>query len=311
MNEARTEGPRRAAPRSEEVSGSGLRLRVHVWDADGEPPPGAPRTLLLLHGYLDCGGTFGPLARALPRWLRVLAPDMRGHGGSDRVDHGSWYHFHDYVRDVRAVVDALGEGPLAVLGHSMGGGISVLFAGTWPEDVARLVLVEGLGPPADPLDQGPARMARWVRELRAGPEPSRAFPSLAAVASRLQRQNPGLVDAHAAELAGHLAEPVEGGVRWRHDPWHRARSAQLYRPELYAPFLAAIQCPTLTVTGGRSWYTWADLDDRRAHLRDRRHAHFEDVGHMVHYEVPEALAELVAGHLTAAPGAIPGGETQQ
>ena len=66
---------------------------------------------------------------------------------------------------------------------------------------------------------------------------------------------------------------------------------------LYAPFLAAIRCPTLTVTGGRSWYTWDDLDARRAHLRDRAHLHFPEVGHMVHYEVPEALAEGVLRHL--------------
>ena len=83
---------------------------------------------------------------------------MRGHGESGRVDHASWYHFADYLRDVRAVVDALAEGHLAVLGHSMGGGISVLFAGTYPEEVHRLVLVEGLGPrpPALPAPLLPA-----------------------------------------------------------------------------------------------------------------------------------------------------------
>lgn len=287
----------RDAPHTEIVQSSGLSLSVQVWDADGQPPPGAPATLLLVHGYLDCGGTFAPFVRELPSWLRVLAPDMRGHGTSGRVPHGSWYHFADYIRDVRAVVDALAEGPLAVLGHSMGGGVSVLFSGTWPEEVVRLVLVEGLGPPSEDLGTGPARMARWVKELDAGPKGSRPFRSMDEVASRLRRQNPRLTEARSHELVAWLAEETETGARWRHDPWHRARSPQLYRPERYAPFLAAVQCPTLTVTGGRSWYTWDDLDTRRSHLSNRRHLHFAESGHMVHYEVPEELAREVDSFL--------------
>jgi len=271
-----------------------MSLSVKVWDADGEPPPGAPATLLLVHGYLDCGGTFAPFVRALPPWLRVLAPDMRGHGASGRVFHGAWYHFPDYIRDVRAIVDELSEGPLAVLGHSMGGGISVLFTGSWPEDVVRLILVEGLGPPSEDLKAGPTRMARWVKELGVGPKGSRPFHSMDEVASRLRRQNPLMTEARAHELAGCLAEETETGARWRHDPWHRARSPEIYRPERYAPFLAAVECPVLTVTGGRSWYTWDDLDMRRSHLADRRHSHFADVGHMVHYEAPEDLAREVS-----------------
>lgn len=222
---------------------------------------------------------------------------MRGHGESGRIDRSTWYHFSDYVRDVRAVVDALGEGSLAVLGHSMGGGISVLFAGTYAEEVVRLVLVEGLGPPEEDLSDGPARMARWVKELADGPRGSRPFSSYDDVASRLARQNPRVTPERAAELAGWLAEEVEGEVRYRHDVWHRARTPQLYRPARYTPFLEAISCPVLTVTGGRSWYKWPDLEARRARLATRRHVHFEDCGHMVHYEVPSLLAGEIAGFL--------------
>lgn len=289
---------REDAPRSETVSSSGLSLRVLVWDALGEPPEGAPRTVVLVHGYLDCAGTFAPFVRHLPPWLRVVAPDMRGHGVSGRVPHSGWYHYDDYVRDLRRVVDALAQPPIALLGHSMGGGISVLFAGTWPEEIARLVLIEGLGPPVDSLDDGPKRMARWVRELSGdGPAGSKPFASMAEVAARLRRQNRGLSEELAPELAAWLAEETESGARWRHDPWHRARSSHLYRPERYAPFLAAIRCPVLTVTGGTSWYRWDDLDARRAHIHDRRHQHFPDVGHMVHYEVPSQLAEHTAAFL--------------
>jgi len=90
-----------------------------------------------------------------------------------------------------------------------------------------------------------------------------------------------------------LAEEVDGAWRWRHDPWHRARTPQLYQPERYAPFLRAITVPVLLVTGGKSWYRWGDLEERRANLIDRRRLHLDEVGHMVHYEVPDVLAQAV------------------
>lgn len=287
-------------PTSIVVEGSGLPIRTLVWEAQEAAPDGRPTTLLLLHGYLDCGGTFSPLVRHLPPWLRVLAPDQRGHGESGRVPHGCWYHYVDYVRDVRAVVDELhSEGRLVVLGHSMGGGVSILFAGTWPEEVERLILVEGLGPPRDELAVGPQRVGRWVRELAAGPKPSRGFASVEEAAARINRQNPAMKPEQALEAARWLAEERDGGWRWKHDPWHRARTPQLYRPERYAPFLEAITAPVLLVTGGRTWYRWDDLEERRASIADRRRLHLEQVGHMVHYEAPEVLAnaleEFLAG----------------
>lgn len=289
----------RRGPKERFTDASGLRLRVLVWEPEGEVPASAQvDTLLLLHGYLDCAGTFDALVQGLPRWLRVVAPDQRGHGVSARVGHASWYHYFDYVRDVRAVVDGFAPGRLAVLGHSMGGGVATLFAGTWPEQVARLVLIEGLGPPAENFDDGPARLKRWVGELGgSGPKGSAPFPDLDEVARRLARQNGGLDEDRARELAGWLAEETDDGARWRHDPWHRARSPLLYRPERYAPFLAALLCPVLTVTGGRSWYRWDDLDVRRAHIADRRHHHFEALGHNIHYEAPKELAGVVMGFL--------------
>ncbi len=282
------------SPTGHVVDGSGLPIRTLVWEAEAPPPDGRPTTLLLLHGYLDCGGTFSPLVGHLPPWLRVLAPDLRGHGESGRVPHGCWYHYVDYVRDVRAVVDALHPGGrLILLGHSMGGGVSALFAGSWPEEVERLVLVEGLGPPREESDMGPGRLARWVRELDAGPRPAKGFANAEDAAARLVRQNPVMPPERALAAVQWLAEEVDGAWRWRHDPWHRARTPQLYRPERYAPFLRAITVPVLLVTGGKSWYRWGDLEERRSFLSDRRRLHLEEVGHMVHYEVPDVLAQAV------------------
>jgi pimeloyl-ACP methyl ester carboxylesterase len=268
------------------VPAAGLDLNLFEWE-------GGDTTLLLLHGFLDTGGTFGPLVRHLDPSLHVLAPDMRGHGRSGRVSADGSYHFYDYVRDVRALVRAHARQRLVILGHSMGGGIATLYTGSWPEEVDRLILVEGLGPMAERVEDGPARMRRWINELDA-PGEGKRYGSLAEVAASLVARNRGLDPALAEELAGHLAHDDGAGWTWRHDRLHRTRNPQPYDPSRYTPFLDAIACPVLLVTGGRSWYRYPDLPERRAHLRDRRRVHWPDCGHMVHWERPAELGAAVS-----------------
>ena len=96
----------------------------------------------------------------------VIAPDLRGFGESDRVGAGGYYHFPDYVADVAALIEALAPARLAVVGHSMGGTIAALYAGVAPTRVERLVLIEGIGPPAMDPAAAVDRMAAWLRDLR-------------------------------------------------------------------------------------------------------------------------------------------------
>jgi pimeloyl-ACP methyl ester carboxylesterase len=265
---------------------AGLDLNLFEWE-------GGDTTVLLLHGYLDTGGTFGPLVRNLDPSLHVLAPDQRGHGRSDRVGADGYYHFYDYVRDVRALARARVRERLILVGHSMGGGVASLYAGAWADEVDRLVLVEGLGPPPEPILEGPARMRRWIKEMES-PRAGSEYASLADVAASLVKRNRGMDEAIALELADHLAVEQEGTWVWRHDVLHRTRNPLPYEPARYAPFLDAISCPVLLVTGGRSWYRYPDLVERRKRLGDRRRIHWPECGHMVHWERPAALAAAIS-----------------
>ena len=282
------------------VLAGGLKHRLLEWSGSGP-------TLLLLHGFLDCAGSFSPLVRQLPEHLRVVAMDFRGHGETEWVGRGGHYNFYDYVRDVRDVVDSLESDRLVVLGHSMGGGVSLLFSGSWPANVERLIVVEGLGPPPELVKDGPDRMRRWITEGRQlekrGP---RLFESRSAVARRLLARQPRLGDDLALELAGWLARETEAGWQWRHDPMHRVRGPKIYQASTYAPFLQQISCPVLLVTGSESWYRWPDLAERRSHLSDWRLLEIEEAGHMIHQDQPGALASAVASFVA---GTDPSGAT--
>src|SRR5512141_2311782 len=95
-------------------------LKLHALDR-GEGP-----LTLLLHGWLDHAGSFDLLAPLLPG--RTVALDFRGHGGSEWVGAGGFYHFVEYVGDIDGVLDALGADAVRIVGHSMGGAVGLLYA---------------------------------------------------------------------------------------------------------------------------------------------------------------------------------------
>ncbi|MEW2413268.1 alpha/beta hydrolase [Streptomyces sp. NPDC046866] len=98
---------------------------------------GPGRPLLALHGGLSEGMAFAGLARALGDDWRVIAPDQRGHGDSDRAEH---YRTEGYVADAVALLDHLGlDSPVVVLGFSLGAVTAVHLAAEHPGRVAALI----------------------------------------------------------------------------------------------------------------------------------------------------------------------------
>src|SRR5262245_37209789 len=91
---------------------TGVRLRyVEGGAAGGE-------ATLFLHGYSDSAYSFSRIQPLLPSSVRVIAPDQRGHGDSQRPAGG--YAIGDFAEDAVALLDALGIQRATVVGHSMG-----------------------------------------------------------------------------------------------------------------------------------------------------------------------------------------------
>ncbi|WP_199551608.1 alpha/beta fold hydrolase [Streptomyces sp. N35] len=101
---------------------------------------GTGRPVLALHGHLAEGASFTRLAEELgPDW-RVIAPDQRGHGDSDRTPE---YSRDGYVDDLIALLEHLAAGPVVVLGHSLGGINAMYLAARRPDLIAAMVDVDG------------------------------------------------------------------------------------------------------------------------------------------------------------------------
>ena len=107
--------------------------------------------ILLIHGIGDCSDTWREIIPGLARHYTVIAPDLLGHGRSDkpRAD----YSVAAYANGMRDLISVLGVDRATVIGHSLGGGVAMQFAYQYPERCERLVLVSsgGVCPEVNPL----------------------------------------------------------------------------------------------------------------------------------------------------------------
>jgi len=123
-----------SAPDFLEVPVAGGRLRVARWGA-------GPRTVLGIHGITASALALAPLARYLRVDHTLIAPDLRGRGGSASLPEP--YGMQAHATDCAALIESLATGPVTVVGESMGAFVAVVLAASRPELVERLVLVDG------------------------------------------------------------------------------------------------------------------------------------------------------------------------
>ena len=287
-----------------------LSYHVRHWGPDTSPLP----TLVLLHGWMDVGASYQFTVDALQHERRIIAPDWRGFGLTTGapVDH---YVFADYLADLDLLLDHYAPGEAVdLVGHSMGGNIAMMYAGTRPARIRRLVNLEGYGMPATRPAQAPARYAKWLDEIKAlhrGEMALRSYDDLPGVAARLMKTNHRLPQAKADWLAREWSEEraqPDGSTRRAilGDAAHRIINAQLFRVDEMLALYAAIQAPTLMVDasddslagwwGGR--FTRAEFHQRLNAVANVRREVIQDAGHMLHHDQPQALAALVEAFLS-------------
>jgi pimeloyl-ACP methyl ester carboxylesterase len=278
-----------------------LRTHVRHWGRQGAP------IIFMVHGWMDVGASFQFVADSLAGDWHVIAPDWRGFGKTDRSGTDT-YWFPDYLADLDAMLDHYSPGAAVnLLGHSMGGNVVGIYAGVRPERVRRLINLEGFGMPAAAPEKAPRHYAKWLDELRQ-PAELRTYPSVAAVAARLQKTNPRLSNERAAFLAPHWSAPNDAGD-WEilGDPAHKKPSPILYRVEEVMACWSAITAPVMWVEAletnmwqlmGPKAEARIEVDRRLGHLKNIETHMMMDAGHMLHHDQPEHLARLIETFLT-------------
>lgn len=273
-----------AQPTSRRYVSQRLRLHYADWGNEAAPP------LILVHGGRDHCRSLDAVARALSSRYHVIAPDLRGHGDSDWSPDGD-YSMLAFVYDLAQLIHQLGRSPVTLVAHSMGGNIAIRYTALYPENVARLVAIEGLGLSPSMLAEREKiptadRLRKWIEDKRAAAARTpRRYPTLDAALQRMKEENKFLTDDMARHLTEHGATANEDGTwSWKFDnyvnvwPPFDLPQAEIHR------LWAAIACPTLLVCGAESWASNPEKDGRAAHFRNARVVSVEKAGHWVHHD---------------------------
>jgi pimeloyl-ACP methyl ester carboxylesterase len=238
--------------------------------------PAAP-AVLLIHGFTDTSRSWSTIAPLLAKY-RLIIPDLRGHGGSDKPE--CCYAIGDLAHDLKLLLDTRKIDRAHVVGHSLGSIVAQRLAADHPERVDRLVLIGSTGLPAvargdwlwsnvmalrDPIDPRSAFIGEWV---------SGATPI-----------DPQLLDAVRPET---VATPINV---WR----SVARELAVTSPGRLA---GEIKAPTMILWGDKdsAFGPGAQAELRRA-LPDARFTAFAGQGHNLHWERPDAVAEAITAFL--------------
>lgn len=271
------------------------RLRLHYvdWGNPAAPP------LLLVHGGRDHCRNWDWVAERLRKDWHIIAPDLRGHGDSQWSPDGN-YAMSAHVYDLAQLIHQQHLAPVTIVAHSLGGNISLRYAGVYPESVRKLVAIEGLGPSPRMLAERQKktideRMRGWVDEVRglSGRLPRR-YASIEEAFRRMQEENKHLSPAQARHLTEHGVNQNEDGTySWKFDNYVRAWQPYDMTQDDIEHLWTRISCPTLLVYGKESWASNPQDDGRIEKFPSAKVVSFDNAGHWVHHDRLDAFVETV------------------
>lgn len=263
-----------------------LRTRLHYLDWGN---PSAP-TLILVHGGFDHARSWDWTARALAKDYHVIAPDLRGHGDSGWSSDGS-YMMANYVYDLAQLVEMLDRAPVTIVGHSLGGAISLRYAGLYPEKVAKIVAIEGMGLSPDRIREKAQQptVDNWLDYIdtrrRGARRIPKHYPTIEAAVARMRERNDQLSVEQALHLTMHgVNRNEDGSYSWKFDPYLHAAAPQAGSDADLPDFWRRITAPTLLCLGLDSWASNPVADGRAAHFSNARLVEFADAGHWLHHD---------------------------
>jgi pimeloyl-ACP methyl ester carboxylesterase len=280
-------------PRSEFVEANGLRLRYLSWGEDDAP------AVVLHHATGFLARLWEPVAERLAAYgWRVLAYDARGHGESEKpAPTSDNYDWHRCADDLRAFMDALALRGTPFVGHSMGGGVGLFLAGTRPEYLSRLVVIEPIVMPGGFVADETRRneMAEGARRRRM------AFANAEEMLAQY-RSRPTFANWREDVLRLY----VEHGTWKREDGSLELKCSGEVEGAMFAQsgslpvwdVLPRIEAPVLVVRGETTEaFLTMVAEQVAARIPGGRLETIEGAGHLAPMEVPDAVAEMLVEFL--------------
>ena len=253
---------------------NGMNFHYLEW---GDP---GPPTILMLHGGGQQAHSWDFISLPLSEHWHILALDQRGHGDSDWAADGD-YSIAAHQSDLDGFIAALGLRDFHLIGHSMGGRNSYVWAARHPGTLRSLVIV----------DTGPVAQSRGrdrIQNFRELPDELDSFEEFTA---RVQEYTGRSREQTLGALQYSIRQRADGKWAWKYDKLLRTpgRQSPTWSEEQLWAAVSKIDCPTLITRGGDS-DIFADETMRRMQ---------QVIPHCAAVTIP-AAGHLVAGDNPAA-----------
>lgn len=277
--------------RERDVALPAVTLRVAYGPAHGEP-------LLCLHGVGRSWRDYAPLLTSLVLRWSIVAPDLRGHGGSGRTPGA--YLIRDYVADIAALLEQI-ERPAVIYGHSLGALLAAQIAAAHPRRV-RAVIAEDPPSPGFLEKLHETTYAPLFRTMQGLAGSSRDVSALARALGETVLRSDAARPLRLRDVRD--AAAIRFSARWLCD----------LDPEVYSPILqghwrdgldfpqvwSRVVCPTLLLAGDEAaggMLPAADAHDIVNRLADGTRVDFPRIGHQIHWLAQEATLRVVLSFL--------------
>jgi pimeloyl-ACP methyl ester carboxylesterase len=242
----------------------------------------------MLHGFTGHAHTWDKTAAALSDRYRGLALDQRGHGDTDWAQ---LYGSRPMVDDVARFLDALDLDRVVLMGLSMGGMVSYLFAAAHPERIERLII----------LDIGPEIDRTGMKRITSSLTEADVFETEDDAVAQARSTNPRPTDADLYHRVSHnLRKTADGKLTYKWDKGLRDGTAARDDHTTHEQWEAwrAIRCPILLVRGDDS--DILSLETANRMLEENPNAQMvtvADCGHSITLDRPEGLIEALNSSL--------------
>lgn len=214
-----------------------IKLAGKEWGNPGGHP------VLAIHGWMDNAASFDVLAPLLED-CHIIAIDTAGHGFSDHLPAGNVYNIWSDVADLFSVADQMGWQEFSIIGHSRGANVGVLMAGTFPDRIRSLTLLDGGYAETVSAKKMPAILAKSVLDKQQ-PTEARKFPSREKVIALRTEGRLKLTVEQAELFASRGLSEIDGEYFWHADQKLKTTSELRLTPALLQSFYNHITAPVL------------------------------------------------------------------
>jgi pimeloyl-ACP methyl ester carboxylesterase len=268
--------------------------------------PAGAEAIILLHGFPESHRTWRHVAPVLAQEYRVIAPDQRGFGASDKPVGVDRYRIDETVADVLALADAYGIGRFTVVGHDWGGAVAWATALKHAERLNRLVIVNAPHPlvfQRSVIEDREQRLASQYIRLFRSPMMEKTIDAMG-VDAFFEKSFSGHVDLAqipAAERQAYIADWKQEGALTAMLNWYRASQLVVPEPDQGEPRPAwtrvpfpSVKVPTLVVWGMQDKALLPiQLEGLNVLVDDLEVARVEDAGHFVPWERAEPVVAAI------------------